>query len=85
MWQVAWLYPDLRRLIPALADAKSNCPPPSDLPYREMLETFAASEGTEAGRASHVHSQRPLCYWNALLVANTSSMMRPRLRLRRLE
>jgi hypothetical protein len=48
LWEVAWRYPHLRQLMPALADAKSDRPPPSCLPYLEMLETFVASEGTEA-------------------------------------
>ncbi|MDB6166639.1 MAG: hypothetical protein JWQ83_1779 [Lacunisphaera sp.] len=50
LWEVAWRFPDLRRLIPAVANAKNNRPPPADLPYLDMLETFVTSEGTEAVR-----------------------------------
>ncbi len=40
LWEVAWRYPDLRKLISAVAQAKSNRPPPANLPYREMLQQF---------------------------------------------
>lgn len=51
VWEAAYRSPELRRLIPALERAKDRRPPPSELPFRSLLEVVEAMDGTDAAQA----------------------------------
>jgi hypothetical protein len=42
LWEIAWRYPDLRKAMPAVADAAHPNPPPEALPHRQMLEQLVS-------------------------------------------
>lgn len=42
LWEIAWRNPDLRKAMPAVANARHPEPPPEVLPYRQMLEQLVS-------------------------------------------
>jgi hypothetical protein len=44
LWDIAWMHPDLRKAMPAVAKASHPNPAPETLPYREMLQQLISLE-----------------------------------------
>jgi hypothetical protein len=46
LWDIAWMHPDLRKAMPAVALARHPDPAPEMLPYREILEQLISLQDT---------------------------------------
>ncbi|WP_398466516.1 hypothetical protein [Tardiphaga sp.] len=46
LWEIAFMRPDLRGILPVIAKATRNTPPPLVLPHKEMLERLASLDAT---------------------------------------